>query len=90
MPAPREEVAQRLVGRTVHRMLGSVSGLRVMGLGYAVPYLGPVRHAAERTLAFMPATQGVTNWPVAAARPRARRPTSMMPCPIPPSTTGCS
>ena len=79
--SPLGEVAQRLVGRTVHRMLGSVSGLRVMGLGYAVPYLGPVRHAAERTLAFMPATQGVTNWPVAGRSASCLVDPTMMPLP---------
>lgn len=79
--SPLGAVAQRLVGRTVHRMLGSVSGLRVMGLGYAVPYLGPVRHAAERTLAFMPAAQGVTNWPVSGRSASCLVDPTMMPLP---------
>ncbi|KMO42833.1 methyltransferase type 11 [Methylobacterium variabile] len=79
--SPLGTVAQRLVGRTVHRMLGSVSGLRVMGLGYAVPYLGPVRHAAERTLAFMPATQGVVNWPGSGRSASALVDPTMMPLP---------
>ncbi|SFV07447.1 Methyltransferase domain-containing protein [Methylobacterium sp. 174MFSha1.1] len=79
--SPLGAVAQRLVGRTVHRMLGSVSGLRVMGLGYAVPYLGPVRHAAERTLAFMPATQGVTHWPGSGRSASCLVDPTMMPLP---------
>ncbi|KMO44537.1 methyltransferase type 11 [Methylobacterium tarhaniae] len=79
--SPLGAVAQRLVGRTVHRMLGSVSGLRVMGLGYAVPYLGPVRHAAERTLAFMPAAQGVVNWPGSGRSASCLVDPTMMPLP---------
>jgi SAM-dependent methyltransferase len=35
----------------------------VIGLGYATPYLAAVRPDCERTLAFMPAAQGVVNWP---------------------------
>jgi hypothetical protein len=59
------------VDRAANETLRHLPEVRVMGLGYAVPYLGPVRHAAERTLAFMPATQGVTNWPE-AHHPQAR------------------
>lgn len=56
--SPLGSVTHRIVGRAIHSFLGSVSGLRVLGLGYATPYLGPVHVIAERTLAFMPATQG--------------------------------
>jgi SAM-dependent methyltransferase len=61
--SPLGQVALRLVSRAVGRFWGPTQGLRVLGLGYATPYLGPVRGAAERTLAFMPASQGVVNWP---------------------------
>lgn len=60
---PLGAVTHRILGRAIHGFLGSVAGLRVLGLGYATPYLGPVHCIAERTLAFMPATQGVVNWP---------------------------
>ncbi|MEH3145765.1 MAG: class I SAM-dependent methyltransferase [Methylobacterium frigidaeris] len=79
--SPLGAVTQRLVGRTVHRFLGSVSGLRVLGLGYAVPYLGPVRHAAERTLAVMPAAQGVVNWPGNGRSASVLADPTMMPLP---------
>jgi len=36
---------------------------RVLGLGYATPYLGPQLGKAERIFAFMPAAQGVIGWP---------------------------
>src|SRR5918998_5605771 len=61
--SPLGHVARRLVNRVIDRFWEPVRGLRVLGLGYATPYLGAVRPAAERTLAFMPAFQGVVNWP---------------------------
>lgn len=36
---------------------------RVLGVGYATPYLGLFREEAERCLAFMPMSQGVVKWP---------------------------
>lgn len=51
-----------LAGR-VRGLWPGVSGDRVMGLGFATPYLGQFREEAERVLAFMPAVQGVVNWP---------------------------
>jgi SAM-dependent methyltransferase len=61
--SPLGNAARRLVGRAVDRFWGPLTGLRVMGLGYATPYLAAVRPDCERTLAFMPAAQGVVNWP---------------------------
>ena len=40
---------------------------RVMGFGYATPYLGPFTTEAERVIALMPAGQGVHVWPRHAA-----------------------
>ncbi|MCF3641007.1 methyltransferase domain-containing protein [Rhizobium sp. TRM95111] len=37
---------------------------RLVGLGYAVPYLDRFRADTERTFAFMPAGQGAVNWPL--------------------------
>ncbi|HEX9905290.1 MAG TPA: methyltransferase domain-containing protein [Propylenella sp.] len=58
------------VGRMVIRHLGPVvaslvkvdAGTRVLGFGFAIPYLAEIR-GAERLLAFMPAGQGVIDWP---------------------------
>ena len=36
---------------------------RLVGLGYAVPFLERFRRDTERTFAFMPAGQGAVNWP---------------------------
>ncbi|OJT95516.1 MAG: SAM-dependent methyltransferase [Rhizobium sp. 63-7] len=37
---------------------------RLVGLGYAVPFLDRFRGDTERSFAFMPAGQGAVNWPV--------------------------
>lgn len=59
------------LGQTVRRVLRprlralwpTVRGMRVLGVGYATPFLNAFREDAERLLAFMPAEQGVTDWP---------------------------
>jgi SAM-dependent methyltransferase len=58
-------VARHFVGRGIRRRWIDVHGQRVLGVGYATPYLGLFREEAERCLAFMPATQGVVKWPTA-------------------------
>ncbi len=60
-------VARRFVGRGIRALWGDTRGQRVLGVGYATPYLGMFREEAERCLAFMPATQGVVKWPSAKA-----------------------
>ena len=45
------------------RLAGSVKGQRVLGLGFATPYLRFTLQSAERVLAFMPARQGASAWP---------------------------
>lgn len=55
--------ARRMIRRQIRHMWDDVRGMRVLGLGYATPYLGLFRNEAERTLAFMPAAQGVLHWP---------------------------
>jgi SAM-dependent methyltransferase len=57
--------AQAMVGRKVVEAWGDVRDLDVLGLGYATPYLEPMRARARRVVAAMPATQGVEVWPVA-------------------------
>ena len=79
--SPLGAVAHRVVSRAVDRFLGPVSGLRVLGLGYATPYLAEARATAERVLAFMPATQGVVNWPARGLSASALSDPTMMPLP---------
>ncbi|HXW49876.1 MAG TPA: methyltransferase domain-containing protein, partial [Xanthobacteraceae bacterium] len=56
-------VARRFVGRGIRLRWPDTHGLRVVGVGYATPYLGLFRGEAERCLALMPAPQGVVRWP---------------------------
>ena len=59
------------VGRMVRRMLQKrirefwpdVHAMRVMGCGYATPYLRIFMEEAERVFAVMPAGQGAHHWP---------------------------
>jgi SAM-dependent methyltransferase len=79
--SPLGSVTRRLVGRSIDRFWGPLTGLRVLGLGYATPYLAAVRAECERTLAFMPASQGVVNWPGTGASASALVDPLTMPLP---------
>ena len=57
------QVATRMLRRRLRRIWPDVGGLRLIGLGYATPYLRPFLGEAERACAFMPAAQGVLHWP---------------------------
>ncbi len=56
-------VARRFISRGIRSLWSDTAGQRVLGIGYATPYLGLFREEAERCLAFMPAGQGVVKWP---------------------------
>src|SRR6516165_12546392 len=56
-------VARRFIGRGIRAHWDNTTSLRVLGIGYATPYLGLFREEAERCLALMPAPQGVVRWP---------------------------
>jgi SAM-dependent methyltransferase len=56
-------VARRLIGARLKQRWPSVAGDCVLGIGYATPYLRDLGRDAERVIAFMPAAQGVVNWP---------------------------
>ena len=55
--------AQRMIRERVRDVWPDVRGARVLGFGYATPYLQPFRTEAERVIAVMPAQQGVLHWP---------------------------
>ncbi|NBS34439.1 MAG: methyltransferase domain-containing protein [Methylocystaceae bacterium] len=75
------EVAQRLVSRQLRARWGDHSGMRILGLGYATPFLSDFREKAQRVLAFMPATQGVVHWPLTGRSATALVEASMTPLP---------
>jgi len=54
---------RRLLRLAVRDVWPDVTGLRVLGLGFATPVLGVFRDEAERLIAAMPAAQGVMRWP---------------------------
>ncbi|MBK1624775.1 class I SAM-dependent methyltransferase [Afifella marina] len=56
----------RHVRDSMHRLINVGPSDRVLGLGFATPYLGPQLGRAERVFAFMPAPQGVMEWPCAS------------------------
>jgi SAM-dependent methyltransferase len=56
-------VARRLIAERLKARWPSLAGESLLGIGYATPYLRSLGEGAERILAFMPATQGVVNWP---------------------------
>ena len=57
------QVARRMIRRRIRMIWPDVTGLRMLGVGYATPYLQPFRDEAERVVALMPAAQGVLQWP---------------------------
>lgn len=56
-------IARRMIRRRLREMWPDLRGLRLAGLGFAVPFLRPFLGEAERVLALMPARQGVLHWP---------------------------
>ncbi|MBV9521589.1 MAG: methyltransferase domain-containing protein [Alphaproteobacteria bacterium] len=57
------QVACRMIRRRIRLFWPDLGGLRLLGLGYAVPFLRPFREEAERVVTIMPALQGVLPWP---------------------------
>ncbi len=55
--------ARRIILRRIKLIWPDLSNLRLLGLGYATPYLYPYKTEAERVLALMPAQQGIIHWP---------------------------
>jgi SAM-dependent methyltransferase len=61
--SPLGQVTRDLLLTAIRNRWENLNGMVVMGLGYSTPYLGPFRAEAIRSLAMMPAAQGVVNWP---------------------------
>lgn len=62
----RGAVAARLVRERLGRIWPDPRGRRVLGLGYAAPYLRPWREEAALCVAAVPAQVGVSRWPAGA------------------------
>ncbi len=61
--SPLGRISRALVREQVMALAGDVRSKRVLGLGFATPYLRFALEPAERVLAFMPARQGASAWP---------------------------
>ncbi|MGL5733765.1 MAG: class I SAM-dependent methyltransferase [Beijerinckiaceae bacterium] len=61
--SPLGAMTRRYLNRVVRGLWPDATGQSVAGIGYATPFLQPMRGEAERVLALMPAAQGVVNWP---------------------------
>lgn len=61
--SPTGVVAQRVLRQHLRQMWPDTAGLDMLGIGYTTPYLGLFRPEATRTVAAMPARQGVLHWP---------------------------
>lgn len=57
------QVARRAIRGRIRGLWSDAHGLRVLGLGFATPYLLPFLDEAERVVAAMPASLGVLPWP---------------------------
>lgn len=57
------QAARGMVRLRLREMWPDLRGQRLLGLGYATPYLRVFESEAERVLAAMPGPQGVVRWP---------------------------
>jgi|SRR5271165_4492879 len=56
------QVARRMVRRTIRNIWPDLRAMRLLGVGYATPFLSAISAETERTVALMPASQGVLGW----------------------------
>ena len=59
---PLGQLAQRAIQREILRLWPDVRNYRLLGYGFALPYL-PALRGVERAIAAMPAPFGVISWP---------------------------
>jgi SAM-dependent methyltransferase len=57
------QVARRMIRRAIQRVWPDLRAMRLLGLGYATPFLSALWADSERTIAMMPASLGVLRWP---------------------------
>jgi len=57
------QVACQSIRRSIREIWPAAKGDVMLGIGFTTPYLLPFLEEAERTIACMPAQQGVIHWP---------------------------
>ncbi len=55
-------VARRMIRRSIRGIWPDLHAMRLLGIGYATPFLSAISAGTERTVALMPASQGVLGW----------------------------
>ena len=61
---PLGQAARHFIGQQARSLWPDLRGRRLLGFGYATPYLGAFRAEALCTIAAMPAGQGALPWPL--------------------------
>lgn len=61
--SPLGRVAAGVLRMNMREIWPDVTNMKMLGLGYTTPLLGAFRGSADRTIAAMPAQQGVLHWP---------------------------
>ncbi len=56
-------IVRRILRDSIDAVWPSSNGLRVLGAGYAVPYIKHMMDGSERTFAVMFSSQGIHHWP---------------------------
>jgi SAM-dependent methyltransferase len=56
------QVARRMIRRSIRGIWPDLHAMRLLGIGYATPFLSAISAGTERTVALMPASQGVLGW----------------------------
>src|ERR1700746_2472414 len=57
------QVVRRMIPRAIKRVWPDLGGMRILGVGYATPFLTAISPETERTVALTPASRGVLGWP---------------------------
>ncbi|MGK2872108.1 MAG: class I SAM-dependent methyltransferase [Alphaproteobacteria bacterium] len=61
--SPLGDASKRAISQKIRQIWPDLTGQSLLGIGYATPYLPLFQGEASRTLAMMPASQGVMRWP---------------------------
>jgi hypothetical protein len=81
--------ARHLLRLRIRALWPDLKGQRLLGMGYAIPYLRQFLGEAERIGAVMPAAQGVMPWPRDGAGMTVLSDETELPFPTTPSTACC-
>ena len=57
------QAARRMIRTAIRRVWPDLRTMRLLGIGYATPFLTALSPETERALALMPASLGVLSWP---------------------------